>query len=117
MQGYTDKLNQTLEQLKETQPELAAMPIDKLLQVRAWCTRRGALRAWSSGCAALSVVSIARTWHWLALLLQNLDKITDAKIRSAIRNSGGGYVNHCHFWCVTLRWLGCEFPPPTRVHV
>lgn len=58
--GYTDKLNQAIAQLRTTQPDLAALPIDKLLQ--------------------------------------QLDKIADAKLRTAIRNSGGGYVNHIHFW-------------------
>lgn len=32
MQGYTDKLNQGIEQLKALNPELAALPLDKLLQ-------------------------------------------------------------------------------------
>ena len=31
-------------------------------------------------------------------LLQNLDKIDDPKLRSAVRNGGGGYVNHDMFF-------------------
>ncbi len=33
-QGYTDKLNLGLEALRGSQPELAALPLEKLLQVR-----------------------------------------------------------------------------------
>jgi len=33
-------------------------------------------------------------------LLQNLEGISDSSLRNAIRNNGGGYVNHLHFWDV-----------------
>jgi Fe-Mn family superoxide dismutase len=62
-QGYTDKMNQAYEGLRASQPDLAALPIEKLLQ--------------------------------------NLDKVTDPKIRGGLRNAGGGYVNHALFW----KWM------------
>jgi Fe-Mn family superoxide dismutase len=62
-QTYTDRMNAAYESLKASQPALAALPIEKLLQ--------------------------------------SMDKIEDGKVKSAIRNHGGGFVNHALFW----KWM------------
>jgi len=62
-QAYTDKLNGGIDTLKGSQPDLAALPIDRLLQ--------------------------------------SLDAIADPKLRGLIRNHGGGFLNHAHFW----KWM------------
>lgn len=61
--AYTDKLNGGIDTLKGSQPDLAALPIDRLLQ--------------------------------------SLDAIADPKLRGLIRNHGGGFLNHAHFW----KWM------------
>ena len=60
-QAYTDKLNAALATLKESHPELAALPV--------------------------------------AQLIQRLPDVPE-KVRGALRNNGGGYVNHELFWNV-----------------